>query len=590
MVIILLFLSMGILFLVSRISYIKLTKGTEYEKKAKEQRNHYDISVPPTRGMIKDRNDHPLVVSKRVYNIILDPGVLNQVSENVITSTVNSLNKEFGIEKQEIYDYLSERSEDHYIPLLKKVEAEKVEGLKQLIGDSTVKGVWLEEDTQRDYLYDGLAAHIIGFIGDDGGHWGIEESYDDWLTGIPGRRLMIYNEDFYGVQEYIQPQNGNNLILTLDETIQHYMEEALKKAYIDHKAKSAVAIVMDPNTGEILGFASFPSFNSNNPMEIIPPPDEDSSYATMSYEEKVEYLQTVWRNYGISNTYEPGSTFKPLLVSAALEEGVITPEDTFDCQGSVQVADRIIHCWKRSGHGIQNVEQAVANSCNIAMINIANKMGRDLFYRYQRIFGFGDLTHVDLIGEENALSLLHKKEGLNPVELATSSFGQTFNVTPIQMINAFDAVINGGNLFKPYVVKQIVNEKGVLLKENKPVIIRQVLSHETSEELKKYLKTVVEEGTGQNTYLEGYKIGGKTGTSQKLPREEEKYILSFIGFAPVEEPKISLLVLLDEPYDADEGSGIAVNVAKDIFQEVLPYIGVYPTTEEVNNDKGGNLH
>jgi len=576
---VLLFFTFSILFLMYRIGYIKYVDGAEYEEKAVLQRLNTEQIIYPNRGSIVDRNYHDLALSTIVFNVILDPNVLlEQISENEKNRTIETLSKFLSISDKDINDAISKNPNSRYEVVKKHIKAD----LAQKIKNEGLKGVWLEEDSIRSYLKNEFAAHIIGFVNKDNkAQYGIEQHYNEWLTGVPGRVFPMLKEGKYIMEENIPAKPGNTIVLTIDETIQHFAELALQNAVKEHNPKNASVIAMDPNTGEILAMAAYPTFNPNQYNDLSEFIDKNI-WNSLSNEEKVEKLNSVWKNYNVSNTYEPGSTFKPLLVAAALEENVISLEDHFYCGGHKSVYGQVIKCWKTSGHGDQTIEEALANSCNVAMMDIVEKMGPKAFYQYQKLFGFGEATGIDLPGE--AEGILHRLENLNPVELATSSFGQSFNVTPLQILTGFASVINGGNLMKPYIVKQIVSQDGNEIKEFTPIVRRKVISKESSQIVRNQLESVVRDGTGKKARVEGYRIGGKTGTAEKLPRGEGKYALSFIGFAPVENPKIIVLVLLDETEYYSEGSGAAAPVAKELFENILPYIGVEPSDKQDENE------
>ncbi|WP_058485631.1 penicillin-binding transpeptidase domain-containing protein [Defluviitalea phaphyphila] len=572
---ILLFFIFSIGFLIYRIGYIKYAYGEEYEEKAVMQMLNTEKIILPSRGNIVDRNYHDLVLSSVVYNVILDPNVLlEQISEEEKEKTITTLSQILSISQETLNERISNNPNSRYEVIVKHIESD----IAQKIKENDLKGVWLEEDTTRNYLKNDFAAALIGFVNQDKqAQYGVEQQYNKYLSGVVGRIFPMLKEGKYVIEETIPAQKGDTIVLTIDETIQHFAEMALKKAVEEHNPKNASVIIMDPNTGEVLAMATYPTFNPNKYNDLSEFIGEDT-WNQLSNEEKLEKLNEVWRNYNISDTYEPGSTFKPILVAAALEENIISVEDTYNCEGHKTIYGQTIKCWKTSGHGEQTLEEALANSCNVAMMDIAEKMGSDVFYHYQKLFGFGEVTGIDLPGE--AKGILYDADDLKPVELATSSFGQSFTVTPIQILNGFAAVINGGNLMQPYVVKQIVSENGTEIKEMKPVLKRKVISKETSQILRNYLESVVNNGTGKKAKVDGYRIGGKTGTAEKLPRGEDKYVLSFIGFAPVEDPQVILLVILDETEYYSEGSGAAAPVAKEIFQNILPYMGIEASAEE----------
>ena len=562
----------SILLLIYRIGYIKYTYGEEYEERAVLQRLNTEQVIYPNRGFIVDRNFHDLAISTIVYNVILDPNILAEhITEEKRNEVVADLAQILNLSPESIQQTIEKNPKSRYQIIKKHVKADTA----QKIREKGLMGVWLEEDSFRNYVRNDFAAHLLGFVNaDKRAQYGVEQYYDNWLRGVSGRVFPMIKEGKYVMEENIAPQQGHTVVLTIDETIQHFCELALKNAVEEHNPKNAAVIAMNPKTGEILAMAAYPSFNPNKYNDLSEYFDE-GIWESLSNEEKLKMLNTVWKNYNLSVTYEPGSTFKPFVIAAALEENSITVHDKYNCLGHKKIHTETIHCWRTWGHGEETLEQALANSCNVAMMDIVEKLGAEKFYRYQKLFGFGEVTGIDLPGEESGI--LHKQEALRPVELATSSFGQTFNVTPIQLITGFSAIINGGNLMQPYVVKQIVTEDGREVKTTSPVIKRRVISQETSQILRNYLETVVTDGTGKNARVEGYTVGGKTGTAEKLPRGSGKYVLSFIGFAPVEDPQIVVLAILDETENYSEGSVSAAPIVREIFENVLPYMGIEPS-------------
>lgn len=578
--ILLTFLIGSIIFLIYRIGYIKHKYGEVYEEKAVLQRLNTEQVIYPNRGFIVDRNFHDLAISTVVYNVILDPNILTEhITKEERNKIVSSLGSILNISPESINQAISKNPKSRYQIIKKHIKADTA----QIIKEKDLMGVWLEEDSYRNYVRNDFAAHLLGFVNvDKRAQYGVEQYYDNYLRGVSGRVFPMIKEGKYIMEENIPPQQGHTVVLTIDETIQHFVELALKNAVEEHNPKNAAIIAMNPKTGEILAMAAYPTFNPNKYNDLSEY-FADNSWESLSNEEKLEKLNEVWKNYNLSITYEPGSTFKPFLIAAALEENDISPNDTFECIGHKKVHSETIRCWRTWGHGVQTVEESLANSCNVAMMDIAEKVGPDNFYRYQKLFGFGELTGIDLPGEETGI--LHKREALRPVELATSSFGQTFNVTPVQLITGFSAIINGGNLMQPYVVKQIVTEDGREVKTTTPVIKRKVISQETSQILRDYLESVVSEGTGKNAMVEGYTVGGKTGTAEKLPRGGGNYILSFIGFAPVEDPQIIILGILDETEHYSQGSVSAAPMVREVLENVLPYMGVEPSGQITTANK-----
>lgn len=554
--------------LIGRVVYFKVVKGEEYDKKVMMRTAGEEYELQPLRGNIVDRNGKNLVISVIAYDVVLDPSVLLQSTEEEIKRAINILAKELSLEVSSIQSILDNYPTSKYKVIKKEISDE----IATILRSEKLKGVWLQETFVREYPKETLASQVIGFFNKNGqGQYGVEQQYNDIMTGLTGRVFPKLQEGNIITSEAVSAVDGHTLVLTIDEIIQQYLEEALQKSAKEFKAKNASAIAMNPNTGEILAIAAYPTYNPNQYNDIS---DQigGETWDKLTNEEKGKYLNEVWKNYNIHNTYEPGSTFKPIFVAAALEEGVISPDEQFYCTGVKDVAGEKIRCAKRSGHGHINLEEALASSCNVAMMEIAEKLGAQKFIEYQKRFGFGEITGVDLPGEE--VGILHSFDQIGPVELATTSFGQTFNITPLQLVDAFAATINGGKLMRPYIVSQIIDEDGNIIKENKPVIRRKVISKEVSDIIRLQSESVVTAGTGKSAAIAGYRVGGKTGTAQKLPREEDKYIYSFIGYAPVENPEIIILTLFDETEIYAEGTGLSARTFKEITEKVLPYLGI----------------
>ncbi|MCT4612263.1 MAG: penicillin-binding transpeptidase domain-containing protein [Clostridia bacterium] len=570
--IIFIILVLVIIFLMAKISYIKFVKGEDYEQRAREaQFRSFDREIIAKRGIIKDRNGNDIVISKKSYDVILDSNIFrDKYNEEETNSRLLDLSGVIGVDVNILKDKANKNSNYERVSL--DISIEDRDKIKEL----GIKGVWFENRYTREYLYDRFASHILGYVNENSGDkWGIERSYDKYLSGTNGRTLSMFGEEDYLLQKTIDEEDGKNVYLTIDKNIQHFAEKAIENAIERLNAKRISVVAMEPNTGEILALASYPNFNPNEPTNLTKKVVlEDGT----EIEEKmnVNEMFATWKNPVITDTYEPGSTFKIVLAAAALEEKIVDPDDTFYCSGSKTVYDREISCWKESGHGEQTLKEALMNSCNVAMMDIVEKMGKSTFYKYQRGFGFGYKTNVDLPGEESSINLLHKEKNLKPVELATASFGQRFNVTMIQMVNSIAAVINGGELLEPHIVSKVVDSKGNIVFENNKSVVRKLISEETSETIKSYMESVVTEGTGKQAYIDGYRVGGKTATSEKGTTEEEIYTLSFVGFAPVDNPKIIVLAFVDEAEGKEnQGGGTAAGpIVKDIIEKTLEYYGV----------------
>lgn len=590
-------LSIAFLALVIRIWYINNKDGKRYEKIVLAQQSYDSIEIPYRRGDILDRNGTQLATSEKVYNLIIEPKNILQ-DDKVKKATISALTKYFDITEQEIEDALSDKS-SLYKKMLKKLSYDQVKPFNEFIATKdgkNVKGVWFEDEYQRYYPYGSLACHAIGFtVSGNVGQGGMEGYYSDELNGTDGREYGYLTQDMTLERTTKPPVNGYNIISTIDANAQSIVEKKINAFMTETGAKNVSALVMDPNSGEILAMANSNSFDLNEPYEdsaiAYQFNSEDGDVSTqikaLSEDERLDCLNKAWRNFIISDGFEPGSTYKTFTISGAIEDGALKGDETFFCGGNLKVADTTINCHNHSGHGQVNIEQSLMQSCNVALMQIAETEGRKTFARYQEVFGFGKTTHVDLAGE--AAGLVYPEEKLNPVELATSSFGQGLTVTMMQIGTAFCSVINGGNYYEPHMVKQIVDENGGIINNIEPTILRKTISSETSEFMRNALFEVVSNGTARKAQVAGYTIGGKTGTAEKLPRGNGKYLLSFIGFAPVENPQVVVYVTVDEPNVADQASsGLGTIIAQSILQELLPYMNIYQSDSE-NKSEGADV-
>lgn len=571
-----------------RVGWIQIVRGDDLSRQALDQQTS-DDAVSAKRGNIYDRNYKVLATNATVETISITPETVRKSIENnnlTVDSVAGEIAGILELDKDLVKDKIAKKIQSE--PLKKKVEKSVADKLREYVNSVKLSGVAFTEDVKRYYPYNNFAAQVIGFCGTDNqGLEGIESVYDDELSGIPGRVVSAQKstgiEDNNSYENYIAAQDGNSVVLTIDETIQSYVQKNLEAAAADNKvAEGAAAIVIDVNTCEILAMCTEPDYDLNAPFEITDAieqkypgiREELDSLEKEAYNERLgEVMQSVRRNKAVVDSYEPGSTFKSVTASVALDTGSCKLEDTFNCGGSYVVADRSIRCANTNGHGLQDFTHAVQNSCNPAFIQIGQKTGKDKFIDGVNAFGFFKKTGIELPGE--AIGAGFTKDNMTEVDLATSSFGQSITVTPLQMVAAVSAVANGGTLMKPHLVKQIVNSDMGIVEDIKPQAVRQVISRETSEEMCKILESVVSEGGGKNAYLAGYRIAGKTGTSEKQPRGQSKYIASFVGFAPADDPQVLCLVLLDEPNgDSYYGGTIAAPVVRDILGETLQYLGI----------------
>ena len=495
--------------LVFRIGWIQIANGQEYQQKAYEQQTN-NRTISPKRGTIYDRNMKPLAVSGSVETITINPEAVRDLNKD-IDFIANELAGILGMQKETIIKKINRKTQ--YEIVKQKVDKDVGSQVREWKKKNNVAGVFIDEDTKRFYPNSNLAAHVVGFTNiDNDGIDGVEKMMEQYLKGVPGKILSEVDasgmELTMGEEKYIQPQDGNDVILTIDETIQYFAEKALEKAIADNNViNGGTAIVMDPRNGEILALTSKPDFDLNNPRAA--PKGKDKAAWTGTSNADVQYLQkTVWRNKAVVDTYEPGSTFKPVTAAAGLEEGAITPE-TQVTDATIKIAGHSINCWKPNFHLHETFREGVYNSCNPVFVRLAQQLGIDKFYSYIKAFGFYQKTGIDLPGE--AGSIIHTKP--TEIDMATASFGQRFQITPIQLIQAYGAIANGGDLITPHVVKEVVDESGNVIKKFEPKVVRSVISRQTSDTLKDILKGVVDVGTGKNARIPGYKIGGKTGTS-----------------------------------------------------------------------------
>ena len=574
-----LFVSFFILFaLTARIGYIEFIQGKDLQSKAYEQLVQ-KRAVNPKRGTIYDAKEkYTLAVSSTAYTVTVNPtNIPNEIKEKVATklTEIFDLNYETTLKK------ISKRSSIETI--VKKIEKEKADKLRKwLIENEINTGINIDEDTKRYYPYSNLASQVIGFCGGDNqGLDGVEAKYDEILSGKAGsisRATDATGEEIGDEGEvYEEPINGKDIVLSIDMTIQSIAEKYLAEACIDNSCTDGGNIViMNPKTGDILAMATYPNYNLNEPYAAYT--DElKGIWDTTDQAEKTKSLQAVWRNRAITDTYEPGSTFKTITASASLEEGLVTDIDKqgqFCCTGGIEVAGVRIKCWRYyRPHGAESLRQALMNSCNPIFIGLGQKMGVHTYYSYLQKFGLLEKTGIDLPGEAGSIFLAENKAG--PVELATISFGQRFEITPIQLVTAVSSIANGGNLVQPRVVKSIIDSETGEKTDIEIKVKSQTISKETSEKVLSMMESVVSEGTGKNAKVAGYRIGGKTGTSEDGVNTN-KYVTSFLGVAPIENPQVVLLVTLYNPTGegGHQGGGVAAPVGGQVFSEILPYLEV----------------
>lgn len=575
--------------LIGKITHISATNGERYTKIVLDQQQYNSRQIPFKRGDIVDRNGTTIATSERVYNVILDANVMlssddEEKQQQTITQVKEALQTSFGIDSKEVDEVIEKHSDSRYNIMKKKVSYTEAREYEEKY--SEISCVWLEQDYIRSYPYNTLASDVIGFtVAGNVGNAGIEASYNNILNGTDGREYGYLDTDFSLERTVKDAVDGKTIMSTIDISLQSIVEKHILAFNEAHKnearpgtgSKNTAVIIANPNTGEILAEASYPNYNLNTPRDLSAYYSEEE-ISNMTDEEKLNELNQIWRNFCVSDIYEPGSTVKPFTVASGLECGTLSGGEVYNCGGSLTVGGWPISCHKRSGHGPQTLSDGIANSCNVCMMRIVAAMGTEEFCKYQSVFGFGQETGIDLPGE--ATGLLYDMESMDAASLATNSFGQNFNVTMTQMIAAFSSLINGGNYYEPHVVKQIQDENGNVIESKNPVLLKRTVSEQTSEMLRSYMKQTMTEGTGKNAQVEGYSIGAKTGTAEKHPRNQGNYVLSYMGFAPAENPEVLIYVLIDEPNVPDQDtSKYVTDLSREIMTEVFPYLNV--TMEKV---------
>jgi stage V sporulation protein D (sporulation-specific penicillin-binding protein) len=607
--------------LIVRLGYIQLIKGEEYKKEAYEQWSR-DITLNPVRGVIYDSKGKKLGMSISSDTVVCWPEDVKKLEidysdiaineenlfeeffmklinpdyeekEVVIEEPVNKQTPEkiaktlaeiLEMDEEKIFEMIT--SDENYVTIKRWINIEQAKKIKE----ANLTGISLIEDSKRVYPYGEFLAHVLGFTNiDQVGMYGIESVYNTELQGIPSRRIV--NTDSkgrvlpYGYEEYFEGEEGLNVVLTIDETIQHFAEDALEKGFKDNNAESANIIIINPNTGEILAMAGLPEYNPNEPRNL---PDNIKS-EDYSQEELQNIWFKYWRNSVVNDIYEPGSTFKVITAAIALEENKIDLNTNFHCDGYVtQIeSNHTIKCWRYyNPHGDQNLFEALQNSCNDALAEIGLAIGKETFYEYIKALGFGEKTNIELNGE--AVGIINTPENMKDVNLVTQSFGQGISVTQLQLASALSAVSNGGNLYEPHLIKSLIDQKGNIVMEKKPKLVRKVFSEDTSEKMLKAMESVVSEGSGRSAYVPGYSVGGKTGTAQKVidgKYVDGKYITSFVAVAPTYNPEILILMSIDEPKESYYASTIVAPLIGEIIENTMQYLNLEPHYDEEELEK-----
>lgn len=575
----------------ARIFYIVYNRGDEYTQSVLNEQTQVNDTVLAKRGQIKTSDGTILAYSEKMYNVILDVAQLlsdDEDSEDSLTDdTITALCNSFNLDRAELVGKIYDNPSSRYLKLVKEISETDMEAFKELMTttdsdgnktSSTVVDVWFEETYVRKYPNNSLAADVVGFYSEtNGGELGLELQYDDYLTGVDGLSYSYVNEGLEITNTTKEVTDGLNVVTTIDYNIQKIIEQKILEYNQESPSKNTAVVAMDPDTGEILAMASYPSFDLNNPRDLSSLYTEEE-LAAMSDEDKTNALYELWTNFCVSESYEPGSVFKPITVASALDEGVVEDGDTYECNGYEVVSNWTIKChaYSTGGHGVITLEQALMESCNPYMINLAIKLGNTRFAQYVTMFGFGSLTGIDLPGETAGIT--YSEDTITTIDAATNSFGQNINVNMIQMIAAYCSIINDGNYYQPHIVKQIEDSSGNIVKSFDPVLVKQTCTVDTSKLLRQYLLATVNEGTAQKVAVTGYSVAGKTGTAQKANRDEKKWLISFIGHVPADDPEIAIYVIIDEPDGTTGTSGSSADVLQlshDILEELLPYLGIY---------------
>ena len=594
---------------------ISRDNGEQYKKQVLSQQRYDSTTIPYKRGTILDANGSVLATSEKVYNVILDSVAISE-KEEYLEPTLSALQREFGIDTASTRDYIEKNKEtSRYHVLAKRLSYSEISDFLDMQNEegSQIKGIWFDEEYKRVYPGNSLACDVIGFTtADNRGNYGLEEYYNDVLSGIPGREYGYLNDDSDLERKTIAAEDGNSLVTTIDANIQSIVEKYLLKFNEEYKdnfhpgngAENVGCIIMKVDSGEILAMANYPNFDLNDTRNTdalmgMPLLDEKGNktgeYLTeenmdvLDDEEMLyQHLDALWKNYCISSTYEPGSVAKPFTVAAGVESGKITGTETYNCEGSLEVGGWPIRCHNRYGDGLLTVQEGIERSCNVVMMRIGQAMGTDTFVKFQHIFNFGLKTNIDLQGEARTASLIYTKDTMGSTEMATNTFGQSFNVTMIQMITGFCSLINGGYYYEPHMVSKIVSPSGATVQNIEPRVLKQTISEETSDMIREYCNTVVtgEHGTGKTARPAGYMIGGKTGTAETLPRKNRQYVVSFMGYAPADDPQIAIYVVVDRPnVQYQDDAKFATRIVRGILTEVLPYMGIFMTEELSDSER-----
>jgi len=576
----------------AQLIWINRWDGNKYKKQVLSQQQYDSKTIPYKRGDIVDSKGTSLAVSEKVYNVILDSKAVLE-KEEYLEPTMEALKAQFGIDEAAVRAYIHDNPGSQYYILKKQCSYEEISGFVALQDDvennPDIQGVWFEPEYVRKYPNGSLACDVIGFTtSDNNGMFGLEEYYNDILSGTPGRQYGYLNDDSTLERTTIAAVDGYTVVSTIDANIQRIVEKYLKEFNDKHQdeyregpgAENVGCIIMDIHNGEILAMASYPDFDLNDPYNLSAWYTEEQIEQMKAEDTYYSTLNGIWRNYCISDTFEPGSVAKPLTVAGALETGAITGNERYVCNGKLDIGGWPISCHNTYGDGELTVKEAVEKSCNVALMYIGQAMGINSFLKEMETFNIGLKTNIDLAGEARTASLVFTEKTMGPTELATSTFGQGYNVTMIEMIAAFSSIINGGYYYEPHIVSRIMASDGSTVKNIEPRILKQTVSASTSATMIDYCNGVVTEGTGHTARPAGYAIGGKTGTAEMVPRDKINYVVSFMGYAPADDPQIAIYVVVDRPnVHYQDDAKYATGIVRNILTEVLPYLNIFMTEE-----------
>jgi len=574
--------------------------GDSYKRQVLSQQEYSSTTIPFKRGNIIDCNGTVLATSRKVYNLIIDSKEILS-DEDYMEPTLAALDACFEVDIAVLRQYIKDHPSSQYYVLLRRMPYEEISDFLEMENNPdeypNIAGVWFEEEYQRNYPNGSLACDVIGFTGNDNtGMYGLEQYYNVELCGTNGREYGYLNDDADLERTTVPAQDGYTIVSTIDAHIQSIVERKLKEFNDAHEdeyreglgAYNTGCIVMNPNNGEILAMASYPTFDCNNPYDISALYTEEEVDA-MTQEEYTAVVNQLWQNFGIASAYEPGSTMKPFTVATGLETGALTGNEHYFCNGYLTVADYDIHCHNRQGHGEVTVREALESSCNVALMHMGAAIGKSDMLKYEAIFNFGLRTNIDLAGEARTDALVYTEKTMNETELATSSFGQGFNVTMIQLMTAYCSLINGGYYYEPHMVSRVLNADGATVRNIEPRILKQTVSSAVSDTIVEYCNAVVETGTGRAARPAGYTMGGKTGTAEVVPRDGVNYVVSFIGYVPANDPQIAIYVVVDRANQVkQDNSRLASEIVREVLTEVLPYLGI-PMTEELTDTEREEL-